>query len=1111
MRCGERARAGLLVGHLLNSGIYMKFRKLLAASAAAVATSSVPAIVCAQETTGSIRGVVADETGAAVSGARVTITNTRTGATRTEVTGDSGVFSARGLAVSGEYVVTINADAFAAQTVENVRVFLGDASTVNVALQSAAVADEIVVTASAANVVQVATGPSATFDLKDINSLPTIDRDIKDIIRVDPRIVIDETFGDGIFCVGSSNRSNSLTVDGVRQNDDFGLNANGYPTQGLPFPFDVAEQIAVEIAPFDVEYGQFTGCNINVVSRSGSNEIVGRGFVDWSPEGLAGESLEDGEITVAEDPYELKYGGFVSGPIIKDRVFALFGAERFETVGAAINDGPLGSGLPNEAPGITQGDIDAISTALQSIYGYDPLGFSTSIAPVDRSFFGKIDAIITDGQRFEFTVQDTNSNRLSLPELDATDDMLSFAGFWYNQNEKLRTYSGRLFSDWTDQLSSEIRISYKKQQSAPETLGADNFAQFEIMTAGGGTVFAGTEQFRHANRLQTEVLNIKTKAEYQAGDHLFKFGYERDDLEVFNLFVFASNGVAEFNSIADLEAQVPANVFYRNAPSNIAEDAAADWDRVLNTIYVQDDWQLHPDFLATFGLRYDWYSADAEPALNTAFQGRSGFPNDTNLQGLSLIQPRVGFDWTASERLRFTGGVGLYSGGDPAVWVSNAFSNNGLAIGSVFETDPALLTGFDGVNIPTALQAANTSSAQQGLGDVDVTDPDYEIPSIVRVAFGAEYQADLSKLRLGDGWTFGGDFLYTRTNNPNEWRNLGIAQVGVAPDGRPIYQGIDANDPDCPGAGPAAANNASDGVCDPLDPSSTLGQDDYLLTNSTETPISYTISAYMNKDWDWTTGNASWNFGYAYTDAEDVNPGTSSRAISNFENFSTDNFNFSRAARSNYSIKHAFTARLDLEQEFFPEAPTRLTLFGQLNSGRPFSYTFDTPFADGDPNTPNLFGDTDASEDRSLLYVPAGPGATDDPIVRYDPGFDLAAFNDFVEESGLDEWRGRIARRNEFFSDWWGKVDMRFQQTVPSVLDHRLTFVVDVRNLTNLINDNWGIYREIGFEYNSPVVQATIDPATNQFVFESFDGAPEQRINSGISVWDIQFGLRYDF
>ena len=1085
----------------------MSFNRLFSASAVAIAAATaVPGIVYAQETTSSIRGVVTDAAGAPVSGATVTITNNDTGASTSQSTGGSGAFSFRGLSVASDYTVRVTASGYPSQTIESVPVFLGDPTNIQIALETTATGDEIIVSASRANVTQVATGPSATFNLDDIRALPTINRDIKDIIRIDPRVYIDETFGDGVYCVGSSNRANSLTVDGVRQNDDFGLNANGYPTQGLPFPFDVAQQIAVEIAPFDVEYGQFTGCNINIVTRSGSNEIEARGFVDWIPEGLGQSTLESGSIQLADTNYELKYGGYVSGPIWKDRIFAVFGAERFETTGVNVNGGPIGSGAANIANDISQGDLDAISTALQSVYGWDPLGFSTDVKPIDRSFFGKIDAYITEGQRLEFSVQDTNSNRLSVTNFNPNGNELSFAGHWYNQNEKLRTYSGRLFSDWTDRLSTEIRVSYKEQSSAPTTLGGDNIGQFEIATDGNGDgafdglVFAGTETFRHANRLSTEVLNIKAKAEYQAGDHLFKVGYERDDIDVFNLFVFASKGEVTFDSPADLAAQQPSSIFYRNAPSNVAEDAAADWARVLNTAYIQDDWQISSDLLVTLGLRYDWYEQSDAPTYNNTFHNRYGFRNDGNLDEQDLIQPRFGFDWRPTSRWQVTGGVGIYSGGDPAVWVSNGFSNNGLAIGAAFEGDSALLAGFDGVNIPAVVQTSNTNSALDGNGEVDALDPDYQIPSIFRGALGFKYDAELPK--LGD-WTFGGDFLYSRTKNPNEWVALGLTQIGTAPDGRPIYQGYDGLDPDCPTTGPGAAFNAADGDC-PLDDR----DGDFLLRSSDETPTSYTISAYLQKSLEFgQTGLADWTFGYAYTDAEDVNPGTSSRAVSNYENFSSVDSNNAPAARSNYSIKHAFTTQLNLEYEFLKDAPTKLTFFGQLNSGRPFSYNFDTPFADGDPSTPNLFGTVDASEDTSVLYVPL----ENDPIVRYGANFDVAAFNDFLETSGLDEYRGRVAPRNAFSSDWFGKVDMRFQQVVPTILDQRLTFVVDIRNLTNLINDEWGIYREIGFEYNNPVVDATLDDATGQFVYENFDGPQEQRINVGVSAWQVQFGLRYDF
>ncbi|HCX10206.1 MAG TPA: hypothetical protein DHU81_07630, partial [Hyphomonas sp.] len=90
---------------------------------------------------------------------------------------------------------------------------------------------------------------------------------------------------------------NSLTVDGIRMNDNFGLNSNGYPTERIPFSYDAIEQVAVELAPFDVQYGGFSACNINAVTKSGTNEFHGYLFGDYTNDGLRADSLEGDDIT----------------------------------------------------------------------------------------------------------------------------------------------------------------------------------------------------------------------------------------------------------------------------------------------------------------------------------------------------------------------------------------------------------------------------------------------------------------------------------------------------------------------------------------------------------------------------------------------------------------------------------------------------------------------------------------------------------------------------------------------------------------------------------------------------------------------------------------------
>ncbi len=1070
----------------------MKLMKTLSAGVAAVALTTAlttvvaPTPAMAQATTGAIRGLVTDASGQPISGASVTITDTTTGSTTTTTTGSGGVYTARGLSVSGNYTVAVRASNFGGQAVSDISLKIGDTANVPFQLSAGATGDEIVVTASRSSVGAVATGPSAVFSAEDLATLPVLNRDIKDVIRLDPRITIDESFERGIRCVGSNERFNSLTVDGVRQNDDFGLNNNGYPTQRLPFPFDVSEQVAVEIAPVDVEYGGFTGCNVNVVTKTGGNEFHGRGFLDYSLADLNGDSLEGNPVSKPETD-EKSYGAVITGPIIKDRLFFTAAYEKFKGSDTFFT-GPAGSGFANEVEEVTQADIDQVTQIMNSVYNFDPGTVLPSAAVKDRRIYGKLVGYINDDHRLELAYQNTKGDNVVPQNTSASFGELSLSSNWYRRSEDLKAYSGRLFSDWSDNFSTEVRVSYTDRVTGQNSLNGTDFAQFEIETPAGGTLFVGPDTFRHANELANSVWNIKFKGEYAVEDHLIKFGYERDMLDTFNLFVPFSEGQVSFDSIADLAAQMPSSIFYTNAPSNEEDDGAAGFKRTLNTIYLQDDWAISSNVTLTGGFRFDFIKMPSAPTFNQTVVDRFGIPNNATFNNLSLIQPRFGVNWDATESLNVSLGVGRFSGGDPTVWLSNSFSNTGLSVGSAFNADPMVLAGFDGVNLPQQLLDDNTAAALAGTGAVNLVDPQYEMSSIWRFSLGAKQYLDLSGIGLGEDWLFGADVLYTIQENPNIWRNLDLGVIATAPDGRPVYNSQF-------GYGNGGA---------------------LMLTNSDATPKTLVLSGYFNKDFDVGRFHSTIYAGYAYTDSEDVSPATSSTASSNFENVAAIDYNNPIVSRSNYGVKHNFTARADFGYEFFNELETRFSIFGQLNSGKYYSYTFDTNGgSDAIAGGANLFGDSDDSERRSLLYVPTGMS---------DPNVDFSMLSqqqinqllNYIQEVGLDEYAGGIAPRNGFKSDWWGKIDLRFEQQLPGLRNgDKLRLILDIDNFTNLLNDDWGIYREFDFGgsgHNAPIVEAELSGDGSQFVFTDVDlSAADQTIFTNVSTWQINFGVRYDF
>jgi hypothetical protein len=1069
----------------------MKLMKTLSAGVAAIAiTTAFSAVVAptpahAQQTTSAIRGTVTDEAGAPVPGATVVIANTNTGTSRTVTTDNAGSFFAPNLSVSGSYTVTATASGYQGKAVEGVGLAVGETAVLSFGLaSSSATSDEIVVVATRTALAEVATGPSAVFDASDLANLPAVNRDIKDIVRLDPRINIDESYQRGIRCVGSNERFNSLTIDGIRQNDIFGLNDNGYPTQRLPFPFDVAEQVAVEIAPVDVEYGGFTGCNINVVTKSGSNEFHGRGFLDYQLAGLNGNSLE-GDPVSKPDTDEKSFGGVLTGPIIKDRLFFTAAYEKFTGTDTYIT-GPAGGGFVNEVEGVTVDDVSRVQQIMQDVYGFNAGGIPSSTPDTDARWYVKLDAYITDNHRIELSYQDTYGEVTVSQGTSTAFNELGLSSNWYKRSEDMEVYSGRIFSDWTDQFSTEVMVSYLDRITGQESLYGTDFAQMEIATAGGGTIFLGPDPNRHANKLNGSSLNIKVKGQYILGDHVFKGGYERETYDFFNLYIFGAEGIAEYDSIDDLEALMPSRIQYTNAGTNNEDDAGASFKRTLNTLYLQDQWSPDGYLTVTGGLRYDFITMSDAPAFNQIVVDRFGVANDETFDGLSLLQPRVGLEYSVNDRLNISLGAGRFSGGDPSVWLSNSFSNTGFNTGFTSSTDGAVINGFDGYELPAAMQAAVAAAASAGTGPVNLVDPDYKMSSIWRFTAGAKYTADLGP--LGEDWLFGVDFLYNIQQNPNVWQNLDLAVIDTAPDGRPIYN--------------TQYGYGSNGVL--------------MLTNADASPKTKVFSGYVDKAWQAGIFEGKFYAGYAYTDAEDVSPATSSTAASNYENIAVSDFNFPAVATSNYEIKHAFTARADFAAEFVGELKTRLSFIGQLNSGKPYSYTFDTNGgSDAIAGGANLFGDSDDSERRSLLYVPTGPS---DPLVDFS-GLSASQVTDlfnFFQEVGLDKFAGGIAPRNAFNSDWWGKVDLRFEQELPGLRNgDRLRLILDIDNLTNLINDDWGVYREVVFGnsgHTLPIIESEISPDGTQFVFTDVDlDRYPQDIIYGVSVWSINLGVRYDF
>jgi len=1083
---------------------------------AALVILAAPVASNAQDTTSSIRGKILDQSGAPLSGATVVVQDTRSGVERTYATNDGGVFLATRLLPGGPYQVTVNGT----KTVNIASIGLGDTYGLTVNMQQEAAIEEIIAIGQAADFVETASGPSATFNIQDLENSVSFSRDISDVYGIDPRLMIDQDEdGFGVNCAGKHPRFNNVTLDGVSQTDRFGLNENGYSTAvGMPFPYDAIEQIAVELAPFDVTYGSFSACNINAVTKSGANEIEAKVFYEYSSDSLRGDTVADDPIDYSTPSYDKTYFGMnIGGPIIKDKLFFFAAYEESDTP-RFLARGPAGSGNGEVREWLSQANYDRINNIAQNTYGYDPGGQPTDGAQADEKYIVRFDWNINDNHNAAliYNYYDGFQDRDS----DGDSNEFEFANHYYQKGAESETYTMKLNSQWNDVFSTEIFYSSSEMNDSQVTVGPKDFAEFQV-SIGGNIVYLGADDSRQANKLDTKSKYLKLQGNYLLGDHVITAGYERETLEIFNLFVQHSNGGEyrffdssggndpacaaltpqqriDWTTVADTDGNLgndtcrpsgmdkyelgyPDRIYYGSGGgTNDPNDAAANFSNDLNSLYIQDEIFLDSmDLTITAGLRYEWFTSSDRPKFNQTFaDANGGLRNDVNIDGLDLLMPRIGFNWDATEDLAVRGGIGLYSGGNPNVWLSNAWSNDGLSnaqfqfryqtpgdpatrypVGSVLPTSPDALPlsggAQPGYDVPQSMVDAVAAVTPSDAVDsfIVLIDPNYKQPHEWKFALGGTWDTPWWDVTLDM------DYLHTRGKDSAYYVDVSQDQVGTTSLGTPIYDYV-------------------------------RGRDNFMLTNSSETPVANVFSVVARKSFD------DWGldllFGYAYTEAEDVSPMTSSVAGSNFDNLALLDINNPRAAGSNYVVPHRITMRIDWERAFFGDNLTRVTLFGFANEGQPQSYVMNGDDLEGD----GFFG-------RHLLYVPNGPT---DPNVVYDPGFDVAGFNQWVADNGLSPG---FQERNGQNADWSQRWDLRISQELPMPADLLGRLYFKVYNFGNMLNSDWGKITDAEF-FSQEVVGASVD-GTGRFVFESFTPRSINDVYPNRSLWEARIGIDIKF
>ncbi|MGD2115890.1 MAG: TonB-dependent receptor [Acidobacteriota bacterium] len=1025
-----------------------------------------PALHAQGVTTGALAGhVTAAEDGSALPGVVVEAVHQPTGTRYSTVSRADGRWSILNVRVGGPYELRATLTGFQPQEVGDVFVKLGESVSVDFTLQLETIEEELTVTASVRPLITPdRQGVATNVSEQAIEDLPSLDRSFQELARLSPffTAVGDNDEETIVTVAGRNNRYNNIQIDGAINNDLFGLAATGTPggqAQTQPISLDVIKEIALLVSPYDVRQGGFSGGGINAITRSGTNAFQGSAYWFQRDQDFVGDGPDDREIgEFSQDEYGFRLGG----PIQRDRLFFFVNGERSErTQPSGVSaDGSSGQSFVNPAGAAEFRNI------LVNQYGYDPGGLGE--AGEERNsdkLFGRLD----------WNIADTHQLTLRHNYIDADNDVYRPSTFGYEFPDRNYDFTNetnstvlQLNSTFGADKYNEARVTY--QTIKDRRSGGEPFPAVTVELADGSDVSAGVEPFSTKNALDQDILEITDDFTWLFGDHTVTLGTHNEIFTFDNLFIRQAFGEYTFLGLDNFRAG-KAFEFDRSFSVTGDPNQSAEFDVQQLGFYAGDQWAAGQNLTVTYGLRVDVPRFPDDPSFNQEAFDEFGYRTDEMPSGNEVWSPRVGFNWNVpwkpsdewDHQLR--GGVGIFTGRTPYVWLSNQYSNTGIEfqrIGSFIDIDE-----FDPNNnfIPFEPDPNNQPTDPGQIGgfpftnEINVTDPDFEFPQVTRYTLGYDVSLPWYGLNLT------AETIYADTRKEVNFQNINIVPTGetYAFDGRPLFERQD--------------NQFRDVI---------------LLTN-TERGRQWNTALKLTHPYrKGFYGSVSWLYG----ESRVVNDGTSSQARSNWRfNETKGDPNEPTLGVSDFDPGHRFNASIAYNFDLGPTDHT-VSLFYNAQEGRPYSTIFF-----GDAN-----GDGETGND--LFYVPA---SEDEVIIQGGTWEQLDAY--IRGDDGLSSSRGEIVDRNASRAPWIHQLDFHYAVRVPfGRFEPEIT--LDIFNFGNLIDSDSGVVRFASFSAVSPVSFNGIDEATGKPIygvsrFTSLDRRFE--VDDLRSRWQAKLGLRFSF
>lgn len=1028
----------------------------------------------AQVTTGSLKGMVKNGT-QMLPDAHVILTNKATGEQYHTQTNARGNYSFFNLNPSRQYEIEVMSESGVIR--EAVIITLGQDVVLD--LDFTTLLDEVTVVSKKSRGQDRSGGASTVVRAKTIIELPSFNRSIQDITQLTPQST-------GLAMAGSNPRFNNITIDGAVATDPFGLSGSGglpgARTNTQPISLDAIEEMQVVLSPYNVQYGNFTGGGINAVTRSGTNQLSGSAYFFTKNNALAGKD----PITKAptEQFEEYTVGFRLGGPVIKNKWFYFVNYEFLRNTRPSLFNAGDGSRLSKDS-------ADWIVKHMRTKYNYDPGNYGRqSIVQQNHKGLVKFTYSINPKHKLSFRYSFVTGYKDALPR---TQNLFTFAN---GGSQHITTQNAgvlELNATLGNNVSNNLIISYTALRDLRVNKDRTDFPYVQINTATQGNIVIGSSSVAKGNTLKQDIIELTDNLKLTHNNYTFTLGTHNEcylisytDMTLWNGLWF-SHANANVMDLTKLGTNNNGNnnegliTRYRAAYPIATGGFTSRFSAAQFAAYAQAEGIYWNNRLRlSLGFRIDLPVFFNRPLnnvdFNTQFKQQNNF-----IPTAPLYSPRFGFHLEADKNriVIIRGGVGLFSGRVPFVWISNAFADDGIRRGIIDITSDIPKFNPDVDAIPGLIK--NTSFG------VSSIDKNFRFPQVLRSNLAVDINMPGNILLSLEG-------IFTKTLN-----NLFYQKLGVTPDTHDTI--LPLGNRKIRAAKVDMSYRNTDGT---INANRSYGGGLYHL-KSTNSGYTYNLTARLSKTFSFANnkgGHLSLMAAYTYSRSLDIASNPYVFASSGYEFTyirSSDNFNNPPLATSNYENRHRIIATLSYTIPYAQRFATAFFFFLRAHSGYPFTMAYNNFDLNGDGSTNN-----------DILYIPSDTEIQRSSLNAQEK---INLLNFINSSPVLQSQKGQFSQRNAFTTPWESIIDLRILQNIAARIKnktHTFQISLEIFNLTNLLYKQWGrVYNNVYTSNNF------VNPWSSSGVVRSSNNRP-WTIQDTYSInfdsrWQLQLGFRYLF